>query len=52
MLFVIKAVISASAYYFEAVHKILLSIGVVAVVAVLVVGRIVVVRRRARKGRR
>lgn len=40
------------AYYFGAVQKVLVSIGFVVVVAVLVIARIVVVRRRTGRGGR
>lgn len=52
MSFILDAVISALGYYFEAVHIVLLLIGLIAVAAVLVVWRIVLVRRRARRGGR
>ncbi|MBA9002997.1 MULTISPECIES: hypothetical protein [Thermomonospora] len=52
MSFILGVVISALAYYLEAIHIVMLSLGLIALVALLVVWRIVMVRRRARRGRR
>jgi hypothetical protein len=52
MLLISDVMIGLSAYYFEGLHKILIGVGLVAVVAVLVVLRIVMTRRRARRGGR
>ncbi|XVQ06582.1 hypothetical protein ACQP1W_28470 [Spirillospora sp. CA-255316] len=52
MPFFFDVLISALGYYFEAGHKVLLLLGLIVVVAVLVVGRIVLVRRRTGRGGR
>jgi hypothetical protein len=52
MPFILNVVISTQGYYFEGIHKVLLLIGLIVVVALFVVGRIVMVRRRTRRGGR
>lgn len=52
MLFISAVVIGAPNRYFDSVHKVLLLLGLIVVVAVLVVLRIVLVRRRTGRGGR
>jgi hypothetical protein len=52
MLFILEVMSGTPAYYFETIHKVLLVIGLVVVVSVLMVWRIVLVRRRGRRGGR
>jgi hypothetical protein len=52
MLFTFDVVLGAPGEYFGVGHKVLLLIGLIAVVGVLVAWRIVFVLRRARRGRR
>lgn len=52
MPFILDVVISAQGYYLEAIHIVLLLLGLIALAAVLVMWRIVLVRRRARRGGR
>ncbi|MFB4299703.1 hypothetical protein [Actinomadura sp. NTSP31] len=49
MLLMVEALASELAAHFTTLHKVLIAVGIVALLAVLVVARIIVVRRHARR---